>query len=322
VQSSQTPLVPRRLELAPGRQVEMLAIDPTNRWLAAAAGEPATVRVWDLQAHDPAQARFDLAPHKGYVQAAAFTADGQRLLTGCGDGVARLWNLGAAKPEIAALEFHKQDDALTAVAIAADGRRAAAGSKDGTLSLWSLTAEGKPGEPLRLHQFGGEVRSLAFSDDGRWLAAGAAAEPPRLWDLKAGKTAENVCVLPHNDESIDVVAFSPGGHWLATGGSREVPAIVWDLSSPDPAGSGVRLFRQWLPGELVVSQAVFLPRGAWLMTFGLDDVRLWPLGADELVGLARSAAGRSLAAGELQPSTAPPRPSRSSGKAPPHGKRS
>jgi WD40 repeat protein len=301
LRSAQTPLAPRRLEIAAEQLVETLVLDPSDRWLAAAWGHPAVVRVWDLHADDPAQTHFDLTPHAGSVPMIAFTADGRRALTGCSDGVPRLWDLGAAQPGKTMTTLQAQEDEITAAAIRADGRYVAVGSKDGRLQLWALASGGRPAPPTMLHQFAVEVRCAAFSNDGRWLAAGAGEEPPRLWNLSAEKIAESARALPHPDASIEVVAFSPDGRWLVTGGARAIPAMVWDLTATDPSTTGIRLFRNWLPGELVVSQAVFLPRSPWLMTIGYDLVRLWPLEADELIGLARATAGRSLASDELQP---------------------
>jgi WD40 repeat protein len=119
--------------------------------LIATGGDDATIRLWEA---DGAPLRTITAGQ--YVDAVAFSADGQWLLAGgreshginalwkefagnrpFGHGVAaRIWRVedGAA---VAVLD--RQPDDVVAVGFSPDGRLAATGSDDGTVALWRLS---------------------------------------------------------------------------------------------------------------------------------------------------------------------------------------
>ena len=74
-------------------------------------------------------------PQKPYdpVRSVAFSADGERILTGSDDKTARLWDAKTGA-EIYALKGHT--DPVTSVAFSPDGARILTGSDDNTARLW------------------------------------------------------------------------------------------------------------------------------------------------------------------------------------------
>jgi hypothetical protein len=100
---------------------------PTNR--IAAAGAALAVR----QANG---SLVELHGHQGPVLCAAFSPDGQWLVSGGSDNTARLWR--ASDGELLHV-FEGHTGRVTAVVVTPDGRSALSASADGTIRRWPLT---------------------------------------------------------------------------------------------------------------------------------------------------------------------------------------
>jgi WD40 repeat protein len=87
--------------------------------------------VMDEWARDPCRAV--LRGHKGSVRTAAFSADGQRVVTASSDGTARVWDASSGK-SLATLSGHTK--AVNAAAFSVDGQRVVTASSDGTARIW------------------------------------------------------------------------------------------------------------------------------------------------------------------------------------------
>lgn len=97
----------------------------------------------------------------------------------------------------------------------------------------------------------------------------------------------------------DVIAFriTTDAHWLAsidrpvTEPAGYVPTQtcrIWDLWSPDPAGSCVIL-----PDlDLGVDRIEMTSDDRWVITSSRDGVRVWPLGTEHLLAVAQRSLGR------------------------------
>src|SRR5205807_2093428 len=101
---------------------------------------------------------------------AAFSPDGQTVLTGSYDGTARLWDSATAQPRTAPDPetgarrpvVLRHPGAIAAVAFSPDGKRVVIGGADQSARVWTLAGQPR-GQPLR-HE--GAVTALAFSPDG------------------------------------------------------------------------------------------------------------------------------------------------------------
>jgi WD40 repeat protein len=96
-----------------------------------------TARLWELTGERPVATV--LAGHTRWVAHAAFSSDGQRLLTAAGDNTARLWDLSGERPVAAVLAGHTQE--VTHAAFSPDGRRLVTASLDRTARLWDLPTD-------------------------------------------------------------------------------------------------------------------------------------------------------------------------------------
>jgi WD40 repeat protein len=171
--------------------------------------------------------RATLRGHHGTVYAAAFTRDGQTLITGSsgstdllGSYEVKFWEPGSGN--------EKRTLPLTggtfALAASPTADMLAVGTALGPIQLRVLHSA----ELLRqLEGHASQVRALAFASDGRTLASGGADNTVRLWDVATGK--ERARCKGHEGR-VMAVAYSPDGAWLATA-SEDKTVKLWHAAT-------------------------------------------------------------------------------------------
>ena len=173
---------------------------------------------WQRQAHLELKT---LRGHLGPVHSAAFSPDGQRIVTGSEDQTAKVWD-AASGQELLTLKGH--GSAVWSVAFSPDGQRIVTGSADQTAKVWDA-ASGK--ELLTLKGHGSRVWSVAFSPDGQRIVTGSGDQTAKVWDAASGK---ELLTLKGHGSAVRSVAFSPDGQRIVTG-SEDQTAKVWDAAS-------------------------------------------------------------------------------------------
>ncbi|HYO56543.1 MAG TPA: WD40 repeat domain-containing protein, partial [Archangium sp.] len=190
-----------------------------------------------------------LAGHEGRVELAAFSADGEWVLTGSEDGTARVWRAdgtgapvvlaghegGVWSAEISAaservlttsqegrVRVWRADGTGEAVVLAAheervwpaafspDGQRVLVVSEDGTVRVG--LADGT-GEPVMLRGHGGEVGCAMFSADGQRVLTASEDGTARVW--RADGTGKPVVLRGHAG-GVRSAAFSADGQRVLT----------------------------------------------------------------------------------------------------------
>jgi WD40 repeat protein len=180
---------------------------------------------------------------------AAFSPDGERIITGSLDGTAKVWDARTGTPR---LELEGIKGSVQCAALSADGKWLATGSGDyykpGNAIIW----DARTGMPkLALKEFKGAVNSVSFSPDGTQIVAGGGevAKPGQaaVWDVHTG---EVVVELKGLNEGVGSVAFSPDGTRIVTAAIRvgmgtrggaelkvwDAPTgtVLFDLTQKDP----------------------------------------------------------------------------------------
>jgi len=154
------------------------------------------------------ESELELTGHQDWVEAVAFSRDGEQLLTGSRDKTVRLWdNQGNLIKELTGGD--------AAVAFNRDGEQILTGSVDGTARLWDN--QGNLIGELTGHSFG--VNAVAFSRDGKQILTGS-LDGVRLWDNQGNLIKE----LTGGGAA---VAFSRDGEQILTG-SVDGTARLWD----------------------------------------------------------------------------------------------
>lgn len=189
-----------RHELPTAGKLWALVFSADNRWLVGTGVIP-EVRVWGLQS--PKEPPRRLEGHSLPTWTAAFSPDGQQLVTTSSDRSLRFWRVGSWE-EIGRLRGH--GDEAWCAEFRPDGTQLASGGKDHQVLLWQPpAATAGPAFPV-----GAQERPL-FSADGRQVASGPAGRSV-VTELKTGTTRE----IPYGT----LVSFSGDGrgYWTWRGG--------------------------------------------------------------------------------------------------------
>ena len=159
-------------------------------------------------------------PHGAAVNVVRFSADGELLATGAGDGAIRLFVPGTTEP----VATMSHDDAIAAIVFAAEAPLLATASRDGRAIVWDLE-----GRELRTVNHADQVNDVAITADGSTTATASHDGVARI------TTASETVDLTHRGPvwSVDVTA---DGAFVATGSATEEGGIttLW-------SGDGLRL---------------------------------------------------------------------------------
>lgn len=258
-----------------------------RRWLLAAfcllsAGFSVSHAVLGQDAEEP----IVLTGHRGAINMALFTPDGERVVTASVDHTARLWD--AQSGEVIRV-FEAHQGPLYCLAVSADGRMLVTGAQDNTLRLWDIPLP-RPIQWLPAHE--GTAAGLAlFPDASSLISVGAdhklriqplqGIQPPAMRDGHAGPVSSSAV---RNDNSM-----------LATGDANGV-VLLWSPVIEQPQSEiGAH------DGD--VAEIAFHPNNQQFLTAGSDGtLKLWQLPIVPPRTLAgHTAAARAVALSPNQP---------------------
>lgn len=225
--------------------VTALAFSPDGKIFAAGfAYTSGTIRLWDS---DSRADRGQLTNHTGYVQALAFSSDGEWLASAAADGTIRVWSI-SDQTEFRCLRGHR-NGALT---FGPDSRTLVSGCGDGSVYFWDITkasrtsahtnltvgppldaaAEVEPEgfTPRTLHPKVVRRLGIAFAWDSRSFMATDVDGAGSLWSTQPVQRIERLPMLGTN---VWGVALSPNDRWLAVGHASGT-VDVWDWRRRQP----------------------------------------------------------------------------------------
>lgn len=221
--------------------------------------------IWSWTAKEPIA---ELAPtkpiailngHTAYIHDAAFSPDGQRLMTSDFDGAVKIWETATWKE---LFTFKAHESAVKAAAFSPNGKLLATGGDDRLVRLWNTATWQQVGE-IKGH--GGRVLSLAFSPDGGRLATASDDHTVKVWDVATG--SDFYALRSHRAE-VNTVAFSPDGKMLASAGD-DFTAKLWDVATQQELVT-LKGHTDW------IRSVTFSPDGKILATGSRDlTAKLW-----------------------------------------------
>jgi WD40 repeat protein/serine/threonine protein kinase len=217
--------------------------------------------------------------HDNFAEFAAFSPEGDRVVT-CGyDRTARIWDTRTGQALTPVLrhtnrfEFNGKWFDMARVRHAdwsRDGRRLLTVCNF-DVWIWD-TPSGRPIAPLLSHR--NEVWSAFFSPDGRQVLTASTDKTARLWDAQTGTPLGPP--LRH-DDAVNWAVFSPDGRRIATADRRNA-ARVWDSATRQPVGAA-------LTHRDGVHRVAFSPDGARVLTASHDrTARVWETETGRPVG--------------------------------------
>jgi WD40 repeat protein len=216
---------------------------------------------------------------------AAFSPDGQRIVTVSWDRTARLWSADTGEPIGEPLIRYDSNmpGGFYGVAFSADGGRILTASADKIVRIWDA-ATGR-----LIHSLGGHedhVVAAAFSPDGSRIVSASLDKTARQWDSDSGYPIS--CLAGH-EGAVWSAVFSPDGRHIVTA-SDDKTVRLWQVFP-----RGQRLIdevKALVPRCLTPSQRerYFLPKAvpSWCI-----NMEKWPYNAQAWKDrLAAERAGR------------------------------
>jgi WD40 repeat protein len=195
--------------------VSMFAASRDGRRLLLAEGGRAFV----LDLGDTSQVPLlTLSGHEGEVASAAFTLEGDQVITGSADRTARLWRLDpilpAANPIVVAADYSRR------YALSPDGRwlLTLRGGHDADGLLWNMERTADTVDPIVLRGHAESITTFAFSADSGRLATGSRDATVRIWDLRTRPQRRVRRAARARDERL--IAGVQQGRWPAGNGRR------------------------------------------------------------------------------------------------------
>jgi WD40 repeat protein len=229
--------------------VAVLAVSPDGGKILT-GGNLATVR--DSVNGTPL---FTLPHQDGTVRTAAFSANGERIVTGSFGKKVTIWDAATGR-ELSTFTNHV--DQITSVAFSPDAGRVVSSSiNDRTAKVWEA---GSARELLSLTEHREYIDSVAFSPDGQRIVTGSLDSTVKVWEAATGK---EVFTIKGHAAPIDAVAFSPDGRHIITGcgedSDEEHTVKIWD-------GSETRETLKLVTHGNGVSSVAFSPDGQRIIT--------------------------------------------------------
>jgi WD40 repeat protein len=160
--------------------VRCLAVDPTGSLFTAAT------RTGDIGVYDAntGAKRAGASGHTNSCRAAAFSADGKRIVTGSSDHTAKVWDASNGAL-LASASGHLAP--VVSAGFSPDGKMIVTGSEDRTVRVWRATN----GQPL--YSLAGlteqALPTVVFTPDGRRIICGVYSGELLVWDAEAASTS-------------------------------------------------------------------------------------------------------------------------------------
>jgi WD40 repeat protein len=170
----------------------------------------------DSRAVPSAAKWFALLGNGFFVNSAAFSPNGVRVVTASSDGTARIWD-AATGNEIAVFRGH--EGFVLSAAFSPDGLHVVTASTDKTARIWDV-ASAKEITILRGH--GERVNSAAFNPDGTLVVTASNDGTARVWDTTIAK---EIAVLRGPER---LAVFSPDGLHIVTASDDQI-AHIWGV---------------------------------------------------------------------------------------------
>jgi WD40 repeat protein len=252
-----------------------LAFSPDGRRIVTVVPQPAgprpngdTARVWDMETGKPVGK--PLIGHGGKITTAAFSPDGQRIVTASSDWTARLWDAATGDPIGKPIRGHNA--AVVHAVFSPDGKRIVTASFDGTARLWDTETGKQIGEPM----IGSDA---AFSPDGTRVVTASLDQTARLWDAQTGKSMGQ----PLKGGSLTKAAFSPDGTRVVTASRLDKTVRLWDTETGKQIGEPMIGYdAAFSPdGKRIVTTSPYAGLPAALVTV---TARLWDVATGEPIG--------------------------------------
>ncbi|KAJ1328039.1 dynein assembly factor with WDR repeat domains 1 [Microdochium nivale] len=159
--------------------------------------------------------------HTNWVRSAAFSPDGQRIVSASDDSTVKIWSVQAGACEAT---FEGHTDSVRSAAFSPDGQRIVSASNDNTVKVWSVQT-GTCEATFEGHT--DSVRSAAFSPDGQRIVSASNDNTVKVWSVQTGACE---ATFEGRTGSVRSAAFSPDGQYIVSA-SYDNTVKVWSVQT-------------------------------------------------------------------------------------------
>ncbi|MBW4628362.1 MAG: AAA-like domain-containing protein [Brasilonema octagenarum HA4186-MV1] len=217
------------------------------------------------------------------VTSAAFSPDGQRIVTASSDGTAKVWDTnGRLLATLPAQPYANKGHQyyVTSAAFSQDGQRIVTASWDKTAKVWDTNGKllaTLPAQPYANKGHQNPVTSAAFSPDGQRIVTASSDGTAKVWDTN-GKLLATLPAQPYANKGhqnyVNSAAFSPDGQRIVTA-SSDGTAKVWDTNGKLLATLPAQPYAN-KGHQNYVNSAAFSPDGQRIVTASSDGTaKVW-----------------------------------------------
>ena len=199
--------------------LNVIAIDPAGRYVAAGDAYAPVVWVWNLKEG----AAHPVAVKSAWAVSLAFAPDGSQLAVSTYDGHIELWDWRTDEPSRTIVS----GGGAAFIEWSRDGALLAGGLANGDIVVW----DAKTLEPLvRMTGHSGQVWDVAFSPDGTRIASAGQDRTARIWDVTSGRELHR---MVGHEFRLATIEYSPDGGFIVTGDVGGMVGI-WDAETGRP----------------------------------------------------------------------------------------
>jgi WD40 repeat protein len=260
--------LPKLVQLLPSNEAILhAAFSPDSRRIVTCNDRTAVV--WDLEGILPTKS----LSHKGNVNYACFSNDGDLVISASNDTTARIWDAGKGD----CLTLLPHTGPVQRGCFSPDGALVATASA-GIATVWEVEDHGAKATIKWTKTHDGPITQISFSPNGQWVLTASADSTAKVWDSKTG---ELIATLKH-DAKVNSAAFGPdSGDWVITA-SEDLTARVWDLRNIERGSAPRSKIVTQAPSKSATTHKVavteaYINRGSrWVATASRDAAaKVW-----------------------------------------------
>ncbi|HOW70238.1 MAG TPA: protein kinase [Phycisphaerae bacterium] len=241
-----------------------LAFSPDSKRLASVGFQGRILTLWALPKGTSLR---NFHGHDGVIRAAAFSPDGQWVVTGSADHTLKVWD---GNPTKQLNRFREHRAAVSGLAFSPDGRMILSGDDEGGLACCDADTHRVI---RRLLAPAEHVRCLAFTSDARSFVTGGTDGTVVVWSAATGVVSKT---FRAHEGPVNCLTGSPHAPLVVSGGADGLVKL-WD------AGTGQQL-RAFEGHRASVRCVAISPDGRSIASSDADGtIRLWEVGAGSCI---------------------------------------